>query len=106
MDCLIGIVKTHPKDKNTFVAHSLECNISADGNTKEESAKKLANLLNAHLKGCSERHTNPNVYNEKTIEKMMKYAEKNGFPNKLPDEDIGYGVRLRCYDLTEVAAKV
>ena len=40
------------------------------------------------------------------IDEKMKYCAENGFPEALPDIEMGYGLRLRCYDLTKVAVKV
>jgi len=105
MDCLIGLILV-PEDEETrkgglLVAHSLECNISVDGNTKEEAAKKLAGLLEAHIKDCLDGGRMPYVHNEETFEKFGRYCAEKRFPDKLPDIDMGYGMKLRCYDLTD-----
>lgn len=105
MDCLIGLILI-PEDKEyakkgMVIAHSLECNISANGKSPKEAAKSLANLLNGHLKGCDDRHINPTIYDEETVEKLMRYCAEKGMPEAVPDVEIGYGLRLRCYNLTK-----
>lgn len=99
MDCLIGI--TEKGEGNIkFVATSLECNISVYGESKKQAGEKLASLVQGHLEDSVMREINPYLHNEETFEKFGKYCSRKGFPKKLPDIDIGYGLRLRCYDLT------
>jgi len=109
-DCLIGIIK-EPEDEELremglFNAVSLECNLPVGGKTKKEAAEKLRDSLNFHLKKAYEENRIPFLFNENVLEELMRYCAENGFPEALPDIEMGYGLRLRCYDLTKVAAKV
>jgi len=111
MDCLIGVIKKvgdEEKRKNGLLitAQSLDYNISANGKTAEEASKKLEGLLIGHIKSVLDREITLDVHNEESLEELMRYCAENGFPEALPDIEIGYGLRLRCYDLTKVAVKV
>lgn len=105
LDYLIGFVEESRskewRKKERFIATSFECNISAGGDSKKEAAKKLAALLNGHLKDTSDRNINPFYTNIERFEKFGKYCIKNGkLPRKVCDVEIDGGLTLRCYDMT------
>lgn len=105
MDCLIGVVKK-PEDgemrkEGILLALSLDCGISSHGNTKEEAAEKLADLLKFHLEESNKRGIMPYVHNEELLEELMQYSADLGMPEAVPDIDLVSGLRLRCYDISD-----
>lgn len=105
-DYLIAFVK-RPEDaklrkKGKFMAISDECNISSIGNTKEEAATKLAGLLHSHIEDSLSNDINPFYTDIEREEEFGNYCISKGrLPNKLEDIEIGHGMILASYDMSD-----
>ncbi len=88
--------------KERFIAISDECNISAGGDSKEEAATKLAGLLHSHIEDASSRHINPFYTDIERQEEFGNYCIKKGrLPHRLEDVEIGHGMILAAYDMSD-----
>lgn len=105
-DYLIAFVKkpqdAQLREKGKFMAISDECNISSIGDSKEEAAKKLAGLLHSHIEDSLSNDINPFYTNVERREEFGNYCIKKGrLPNRLPDIEIGHGMILAAYDMSD-----
>ena len=90
------------RENGKIMAHSFEYNTCAHGKSKEEVAKSLADLLHGHIEEAIKRKINPFYTNLKLFEEFGKYcAEKGKLPERLPNIEIGHGMVLASYDLTD-----
>jgi len=103
-DYLIAFVKKLKDFKDArYFALSVDCNIGSYGFTKERATKNLARLLYNHLKFASDREINPIYPNPEKLEEFGNYCVNHKkLPDKLEDVEIGHGMTLRSYDMTDI----
>jgi hypothetical protein len=88
--------------KGKYLAVSNECNISAVGDSKEEAAQRLATLLNTCIEGAVKRRINPFYTSIERFEGCLQYCVNKGRkPQRLEDIEIGNGIFLASYDLSD-----
>lgn len=85
------------------IAHSLECNISADGNNSWEASRKLAVLLQGRLEYADREKINPYTLSnsfDHFLEEFKKCTSRGGEPKQMKDIPIKEGLSLRVCDLS------
>ena len=76
--------------------------MAENGDTKEESATKLAGFLDGYIKDASDSNIDPFCTDIERREEFGNYCISKGrLPNRLPDIEIGHGMILASYDMSD-----